>query len=56
MIFSGLYDKSTIGSSIVILIVVKVFPPELFAQIVYIVVVILTDGVPEISPFVNVKP
>ena len=38
------------------LIVCEAEPPVLFAQIVYIVSVMLTVGVPEITPPANVRP
>ena len=44
------------GSLIVMLNVILVEPPELFAQTVNNVVVRFTDGVPEITPLLKLSP
>ena len=49
--FSGEYDKTGTSSTIVMLIVAELEPPELFAQIVYVTgLVCKTVGVPQIVP------
>ena len=48
--------KSTTGSRMVMLTVVEEAPPEVFAHTVNIVVVMLTSGVPEMTPLSKVRP
>ena len=49
--FSGEYDKTGTSSTIVMLMVAKEEPPELLAQIVYVIgLVCRTVGIPQIVP------
>ena len=51
-----LYDIEHAGSRIVMINSVELEPPELFAQMVNVVWLKLTTGVPLIEPFSNIKP
>ena len=48
--------KSTAGSKMVMFTVAEDAPPEVLAQMVNIVVVMLTSGVPEMTPSEKIRP